>query len=139
MLPILRLKSILLILSLITLPCNATAYLSESVDSDNIKIQTCVTAICSTMPNSKDLLGLQVRQVVGTNRQLILYSRSTTFICSLIDGIKRKSVRVIESRLPILTSIDTNGAIKVTCSDEKSLKQFTFFIPPLEYVPHIER
>lgn len=91
------------------------------------------------MPNSKDLLGLQIRQVVGTSRQIILYSKSTTFVCSIVDGLKRKSVRVIESRLPILISVDVNGVIETTCIDENTLIRFTFFIPLLEYIPHIER
>lgn len=130
------LASLLLLLS----AESVRAFDSETQEKDGNKIKTCDSDRCTTMPNPKDLQGLQIRQTLSPVRQLLLYSPRNTFSCTVRQGQWVLSVRVVGKALPVTRSLEpTADVIKLECSNEQEKRLNSFYVPPVEYVPAIVR
>lgn len=92
------------------------------------------------MPNPKDLQGLQIRQTLQPERQLLLYSPQNNFSCTIRQGQWILSVRVVKKALPVTKVLDPSiDVIKLECANEQEHRTNSFYIPPIEYVPAIVR
>lgn len=119
---------------------SARAFDTETQDNDGNKIKTCDSDRCTTMPNPKDLQGLQIRQTLSPVRQLLLYSPRNTFSCTVRQGQWVLSVRVVGKALPVTRSLEpTIDVIKLECSNEQEKRLNSFYVPPVEYVTAIVR
>lgn len=119
---------------------SARAFEVETQDSQGNKIKTCDSERCTTMPNPKDLQGLQIRQTLEPVRQLLLYSPHNTFSCTIRQGQWILSIRVVGKALPETKQLDPSlDVIKLECANEQERRTTSFYIPPIEYVPAIVR
>lgn len=92
------------------------------------------------MPNPIDLQGLQIRQVLRPQRQLLFYSPQNTFSCSIKQGSWLVSIRVVKQAMPATKVLEsTTDIVAVECSNEQEHRTTIFYIPPIEYVPAIVR
>lgn len=119
---------------------NANAFEAETRDATGTKIKTCDTEQCVTMPNPRDLQGLQVRQTLSPERQILFYSKDHSFMCSIRQGQWLLSLRVVRGALPITKVLEpTLEVVAVECANEQEHRTTKFFVPAVEYVPAIVR
>lgn len=92
------------------------------------------------MPNPKDLQGLQIRQTMEPERQLLFYSPRNTYSCTIRQGQWILSVRVVGKALPETKVLDSDiSVVKLECTNEQERRTTSFYIPAIEYVPAIVR
>lgn len=128
------------ILSGLLLAQSAQAYQFESRDDEGNIIRTCDRdQPCETMPNPDDLNGLQLRQTLGSFRQVILYSPDHTFSCLINDGSWTRPTRIGREQMPETISISSAGTIRFECTDESVSQTLIFFVPAVEYLVPLKR
>ena len=130
------LASLLLLLS----ATSATAFEFETSDSQGNRIKTCDSERCTTMPNPKDLQGLEIRQTLRPERQLLFYSPRNTFSCTIRQGQWLWSVRVVQKAMPVARPMDSDAnVVQVECINEQEHRTTSFYVPAIEYVPVLVR
>lgn len=119
---------------------SARAFEVETQDSQGNKIKTCDSERCTTMPNPKDLQGLQIRQTMQPVRQLLFYSPRNTYSCTIRQGQWILSIRVVGKALPEVKQLEPSlDVVKLECANEQEHRTNSFYVPPIEYVPAIVR
>lgn len=112
----------------------ADGFRFSEIDKYGNKLQTCSSEMrCTTMPNPKDLAGLQIRQVLTPVRRLIFISPEAELSCNVRDRDENYPLRVKGGELPITVDLKSRNIVRIECVQAIPIRTIIFYVPAIEY------
>lgn len=121
-------------IGLIASAVNADGFRFSEIDKYGNKLQTCSSGLrCTTMPNPKDLAGLQIRQVLTPERRLIFISPAAELSCNIRDRNENHPFRIKSGELPIAVNLKSRDTVRIECVRAAPTQTIIFYVPAIEY------